>query len=295
MEAEAVEIVGGVVGGDDEKGVGVGDRLGEQFVDEDVHRRRRPQRQEEERNDHEMPGGIRGIALHPQAAHRWPAEVEDAPHREGCDRHFPAAPMAAIVEDAEGIGGVVDDLPGAGDDGDQRILEGHRDPHPAEKLQMPLGDVRVAILAGVVVVEDVVFVVPGLGEEPVKPIDIPPPPPGKPLARVAVGNPRHAVVAAVEDVVGEEPPGELPEAQTKGTDRIGDHPSGGVAEARRHPPIPLDPPQMAVVGRTDGGVGLGPDPVDALTEASHIDPAEIPGRGLQTDAHADGPWWGRTG
>ena len=95
--------------------------------------------------------------------------------------------------------------------------------------------------------------------------------------------------------MGEEPTGELPEAQQEGAERIGDDPGGGVTEARRHSSIPLDPPQMAVVGRTDGGVGLGPDPVHALTEAGNIDPAEIPGRGLQTDAHAVGPWWGRTG
>ena len=36
----------------------------------------------------------------------------------------------------------------------------------------------------------------------------------------------------------------------------------------------------------------GLDAVDAGTEAGDIDLTEIPVRGLQTDAHADGPWWG---
>ena len=160
---------------------------------------------------------------------------------------------------------------------------------------MPLGHVRVTILAGVVVVEDVVFVVPGCGEKPIEPIDIPPPPPGKPLAGVAVGDPRHAVVPAVEDVVCQEPPGVQTEAQGNGADGIGENPGCGVADERRHTPVALDPLEMAEVGRADRGIRLRPDAVDAGTEAGDIDPTEIPARGLQTDAHADGPWWGPPG
>ena len=160
---------------------------------------------------------------------------------------------------------------------------------------MPLGHVRIIILPGVVVVEDVVLVVPGCGEEPVEPVDIPPPTTGETLAGVAAGNPRHAVVSAVEDVVRQEPPGVQTEAQGNGADGIGDDPGSGVAEERRHTPIALDPLEVAEVGRADRGIRLRLDAVDAGSKAGDVDPAEIPVLGLQTDAHADRPWWGPPG
>lgn len=97
---------------------------------------------------------------------------------------------------------------------------------------MAFRNVGVAVFASVVVVEDVVFVVPGFWQEPVKPVDIPPPAAGEDLAGVAAGDARHAVVAAVEDVVGEQPAGELPEAEQERAERIGDDPGGGIAQER---------------------------------------------------------------
>ena len=278
VEAEAVEVVGGVVGADDEEGVGVGDRLGQEFVDQHRPNSGRTEGQEEERHDHEMPGGVGGVALHPQPPHRRPSEVEDAAHRDLRDRLLPRSPAAAVVHDGERIGGVVDDLPGAGHDGHDQIFECHRNPQAAEKLQVPLSDVGVAVFAGVVVVENVVFVVPGLWEEPVEPVDIPPPAAGEDPARVTGRDTRHAVIAAVEDVVGEQPAGELAEAEQEGTERIGDDPGGGIAQDRGQAAVPFNPLQVGKVGRTDIRMGLGLEPVDGSGEAGDIEVAKLPGK-----------------
>ena len=159
---------------------------------------------------------------------------------------------------------------------------------------MPLRDVGIAVLAGVVVMENVVFVVPGLGQKPVKPVDVPPPAACEDLARVATGNVRNAVVATVQNVMGKQPACELSEAEQEGTERIGDDPGRGIAQERGDAAIALDPSQVGQVGRPDVRVSLGLQPVDGGAEAGDINVAKVRvHRRFVAVCHAERPWWSR--
>ena len=101
--------------------------------------------------------------------------------------------------------------------------------------------------------------------------------PGKPLARIPPGNARHAVVAAVQDVVRQQPACELTEAQQERAERIGNDPGRGIAQERGQSTVSLDPSHVGEVGRPDARVGLGLQPVNGGTEAGDIDVAEVLG------------------
>ena len=222
-----------------------------------------------------MPGGIRQVTVQPEPADRRAANVEDAADRQRDDL-FVAESLAALrIEHAQRVRGVVDDLPRAGDDRDQGIFQPEWEPHPPEKFEVAFGHIRVGVLASVIVVEDVVLVIPGLGVEPVEPVDEPPPAAGKDPAGVSRGNPRHPVVAAMNDVVGEEPPGELTETQQKRRGWIGDHPGRGVAPERGKPAVPLDSPEVGEVGLTDLLVGVGLQPLDVGAESGDVHLAQF--------------------
>jgi len=179
------------------------------------------------------------------------------------------------VQDSQRVGGVVDDFPTAGHDRDKGIFEKYRNPHAAEKLQVPLRDVGITVLTGVVVMEDVVLVVPGFGQEPVEPVDKAPPAAGEDLTRVAAGNARNAVVSAVQNVMREQPAGELPETEQKGAEWIGDHPGRGIAQKGGGAAIPLDPLQVGEVGRSDARMDLGLQSVDGSAESGDVDAVEF--------------------
>ena len=137
-------------------------------------------------------------------------------------------------------------------------------------------------------VQDVVFVVPGIGQKPVEPVDVPPPTAGEDLARVAAGNARNAVVSAVQDVMREQPTRELSKAEQEGAERIGNHPGCGIAHDRGHATVPLDASQMSEVGRANARMGLGLQSVDGGTEAGDIHSVELHRRRcLEVDAHAN--------
>ena len=140
---------------------------------------------------------------------------------------------------------------------------------------MPLRDVGITVLAGVVVMENVVLVVPGFWQKPVEPVDIPPPAAGEDLTRVAAGNVGNAVVSAVQDVMREQPARELPEAEQKRAEWIGNHPGRGIAQKGGGAAIPFDPPQVGEVGRSDARMGLGLQPVDGRAEAGDVDAVEF--------------------
>ena len=93
-----------------------------------------------------------------------------------------------------------------------------------------------------VVMQKVVFTSPGIGKNPVEPIDEATPSPGKCLARIPRRHAGHPVVAAVTDVMHEEPASENPLRDEQGTDRIGNHPGSGEAEqaAQLSDPLYLD-------------------------------------------------------
>jgi hypothetical protein len=176
-------------------------------------------------------------------------------------------------------------------DPDECVFDHHRDPHAAQELQVPLRDVGIGVLAGVVVVEHVVFVIPRLGQKPVEPVDVPPPAACEDLARVPAGNIGNAVVAAMQDVMREQPAGELSEAQQEGAERIGDDPGRGVARERGDAAIALDPSQVGQVGRPDVRMGLGLQPVDGVAESGDIDVAEVLGHcRFLAVCHAERPW-----
>ena len=278
VEGEPIEVVGGVVGADHEERMGVGDRLGKQLVDEHAPHRRRAQRQKEQRNNAKVPGGVGQVADEPEPADRRAAEVDHAAHRQGEDFLVPQPLAARGIEHAHRVGGVVDDFPRAGHHRDQGILQPPRHPHAAEKLEVPLGHVRVGVLARVVVMEDVVLVVPGLGMEPVEPVDEPPPATGEHAAGIAGRNPRHAVVAAVDDVVGEQPAGELPEAENKCRRGIGDDPGSGVAHECGEPSVEFDAAKVDEVGRSDLPIDVSLQPLDGGAEARHVHGFQFVGR-----------------
>ena len=159
---------------------------------------------------------------------------------------------------------------------------------------MPLRDVGIAVLAGVVVMENVVFVVPGFGQKPVEPVDVPPPAACEDLARVTTGNVRNAVVATVQNVMREQPACELSEAEQEGAERIGNDPGRGIAQERGDAAVALDPSQVGQVGRPDVRMSLGLQSVDGGTEAVDIDVTEVRGhRRFVAVCHAERPWWGR--
>ncbi len=92
--------------------------------------------------------------------------------------------------------------------------------------------------------QEVVFTSPGLGQHPVEPIDEAPPTLGKSVARISRWHAGHPVVAAVTDVMHEEPASEYPLRDETGTDRIGNHPGGGKAEQAAQLSDPLHFDQM---------------------------------------------------
>ena len=117
----------------------------------------------------------------------------------------------------------------------------------AQQLCVSLGQIRILIFAGMVVMQEVVFTSPGIGQHPVEPIDEAPPPPGKGLARIPRRHAGHPVVAAVTDVMHEEPASENPVPDEKGTDRIGNDPGGGEADQAAQLSEPLYFDQMKEV------------------------------------------------
>ena len=98
-----------------------------------------------------------------------------------------------------------------------------------------------------VVMQKVVFTSPGSGQNPVEPIDEAPPAPGKSLARISRRHAGHPVVAAVTDVVHEEPASENPLRDESGTDGIGNDPGGGIAEQADQVSDPLHFEEMEEV------------------------------------------------
>jgi len=107
-----------------------------------------------------------------------------------------------------------------------------------------------------VVMQEVVYTSPGIGMNPVEPIDEAPPPPGKSLARIPRLHTGHPVVAAVTDVMHEVPASVNPLRDEKGTDRIGNHPGGGEAEqaAQLADPLYLDQMEEVLVAERLKGV-----------------------------------------
>ena len=275
VEGEAVEIVGGVIGGDHEEGVDVGERLGEELVEKHVPSGGRSQGEECQRHQPEVEDSIREVTTQPQPPHRPTAEVDEIPDRKTGDV-LVAQPLPAVgVEHAQRVGGVVDDLPGASQDRDEGEFHPVRQGGGAKRFHVPLGHVRVGILTGVVVVEEVVLMIPGRGEEPVEPVDKPAPAAGEHPARVAGGDPRHPVVAAVGDVMREQPAGHLPEAQGKGREGIGEDPGGGIPKQGGELAVRFNPPQVGKIGWADLSVGVGLEPLDVGAKPGDIHPSQV--------------------
>jgi len=72
-------------------------------------------------------------------------------------------------------------------------------------------------------------------------------PPGKSLAHIPRRHAGHPVIAAVTDVMHEEPASENPLRDESGTDRIGNDPGGGIAEQADEVSDPLYFDQMKEV------------------------------------------------
>lgn len=142
---------------------------------------------------------------------------------------------------------IVAELPGDTGQEQYQVFYGAGTSPVAQQLCVSFGQIRILIFARMVVMQEVVFTSPGVGQNPVEPIDEAPPPPGKSLARIPRRHAGHPVVAAVTDVMHEEPASENPLRDEKGTDRIGNHPGGGEAEQAAQLSDPLYFDQMEEV------------------------------------------------
>mmetsp|Transcript_25621 Transcript_25621/g.71599 ORF Transcript_25621/g.71599 Transcript_25621/m.71599 type:complete len:375 (-) Transcript_25621:155-1279(-) len=224
---EAVHVIPGVVGGDGEEGVEVGEDLGEEEVPdgvlvhhgagvsvisellaEEVEGDRREEEVDEEvraeDDGEELPTGVEDVVLR--------EDVLEGDRRLRLDALGDRLALAAHLGELEllvGVGGVVKPLPGGHQEDDVEVLEEVRSLLLAQGVHVVLHEIGVVDLAEVVVVTGVVLDVPGLGHHPVKPV-IPAPPQGGQReleARPAALALRVALlVAAVAGVVGDHGP-----------------------------------------------------------------------------------------
>ena len=142
---------------------------------------------------------------------------------------------------------IVAEFPGDTGQEQYQIFYGAGTSPVAHQLCVSFDQIRILIFAGMVVMQEVVFTSPGSGQNPVEPIDEAPPAPGKSLARITRSHAGHPVVAAVTDVMHEEPASENPLRDESGTDRIGNDPGGGIAEQADEVSEPLYLDQMKEV------------------------------------------------
>ena len=142
---------------------------------------------------------------------------------------------------------IIAELPGDSGQEEHQVFYGAGTSPVAQQLCVSLGQIRILIFAGMVVMQEVVFTHPGFGQNPVEPIDESPPPPGKGLTRIPRRHAGHPVVAAVTDVMHEEPASDIPLGDEIGADRIGKDPGGGEAEQAAQLSDPLHFDQMEEV------------------------------------------------
>mmetsp|Transcript_23325 Transcript_23325/g.68590 ORF Transcript_23325/g.68590 Transcript_23325/m.68590 type:complete len:366 (-) Transcript_23325:70-1167(-) len=137
-------------------------------------------------------------------------------------------------EHLEGVWRVVEPLPSHRQEGDDEVLDWREEGrHLAQVVEVPLDKVGVGVLAEGVVVQLVVLDVPRLGQHPVEPVHSAPlhGPECEAERGEASGAIVLLVVAAVAGVVrNHRPPGHGPQRQAHHGDEVGLHPHGGDAD-----------------------------------------------------------------
>mmetsp|Transcript_7829 Transcript_7829/g.32380 ORF Transcript_7829/g.32380 Transcript_7829/m.32380 type:complete len:656 (-) Transcript_7829:62-2029(-) len=266
---EAVEVVAGVVGRDDEEGVHVGEDFGADEARED--RRVAAEPEEREREDDEALDEVRRERLHQEVVPLEEGRVARADEPREVEGLRPVRvlelgePLLAPLVDAQPlvrVGRVVPPLPRARDQKDRDVLDGLRRLEPAQVLHVKLDEVGVVDLAEVVVVELVVLDVPRLDEHPVEPVDRAPVerPDAEPEPAVLLFG--ALVEAAVADVVADDGPSRE-RAEREAEDRRGHgggpergegrQPRGGEREAEARPLAGARPPDDFAEVRDVGG------------------------------------------
>jgi hypothetical protein len=140
-----------------------------------------------------------------------------------------------------------------------------------------LDEIGIVLLAGVRVVQDVVLVDPRLGDLPVGPIEQAPAATREDLARVLLGHARHAVVAAMADVVHQHPARRTTERQERHRQRVRRDAGEQRAERRARPSPPLHLAQVREVVGAEIGFDVGADRAELAQEPFEIDALGIEG------------------
>src|SRR5205085_6683193 len=96
----------------------------------------------------------------------------------------------------------------------------HRKPRLMNTGEVVLDEIRIAALAGVLMMQNVVLVDPGVGKHPVGPIQHSPAAASEHARGVAPRNVRHPVVAAVSYVMHQKPARRAAERESGSADRI---------------------------------------------------------------------------
>ena len=94
------------------------------------------------------------------------------------------ASVLVRFEGVERVRRIVAELPGDTEQEQNQVFYGAGTLPVVQQLCVSLDQIRILIFAGMVVMQEVVFTSPGIGQHPVEPIDEAPPPLGKGLTRI---------------------------------------------------------------------------------------------------------------